>query len=319
MANSAERATRAAIDLAWSLWRELGVPGVVRRHEGWLVVPEPLILFTGALQDRDRRLRDQAVAWCVEYLPLISTSALRHTYTRERWPVSAVADIAATMAREARANWIGREVGSPFPVAARLEPSGAPFAAPSGLTLRIRSAFGVGARAEVLRALLVNYPIEPTMAELADAAFATKRHTADAVQHLEWSGLVDVDRRHQPYRLRLRTPDELTALVQPLPHVTAEWGPLLRLVGGFVQVLVDIAESPDDLAAPELHRRLRHLDDQVSRLRLDPPPLISGSGYRDAVSDWLVDIIEGLAAGRETGPSVKSVQGSRGFNGFGIR
>lgn len=314
MANSAERATGAAVDLAWSLWRELGVPGVVRRHEGWLVVPEPLILFTGALQDRDRRLRDQAVAWCVEYLPLISTSALRHTYTRERWAVSAVADLAATMAREAGAHWVGREVGSPFPVAARVEPWGAPLAAPSGLTLRIRSAFGVGARAEVLRALLVNHPVEATMAELAEAAFATKRHTADAVQHLEWSGLVDVDRRHQPFRLRLRKPEDLAELVQPLPSVTAEWGPLLRFIAGSVGGLADIEELTDEIAAPELHRRLRHLDDQASRLRLEPPPQISGTGYRAAMSEWLVDIIEGVAAGRAAGPLAGTVQGSRGFN-----
>ena len=314
MADSADRVAGAAVDLAWSLWRELGVPGVVRQHEGWLVVPEPLILFTGALRDRDRRLRDQAVAWCVHYLPLVSTTALRHTYTRERWPVSVIADTAATMAREARANWVGREEGSPFPVSARFEPWGDPFAEPGGLTLRIRSAFGVGARAEVLRALLLEYPAEPTMAELADAAFATKRHTADAVQHLEWSGLVAVDRRRQPFRLRLRKRDDLAALVQPLPSGTADWGPLLRFVAGCVEALTDIAELPEELAAPELHRRLRHLGDQVSRLRLEPP-VVSGSGYRAVTSEWLVDIIDRLAAGRGKNPLVRTVDGSRGFHG----
>jgi hypothetical protein len=88
---------RLAIDLAWSLWRELGVPGPVRRHEGWLVVPEPLIVFTAALGDRDRRLRDNAVAWCAAHRSLVSARALANTFAREGWQTDDLADFAATL------------------------------------------------------------------------------------------------------------------------------------------------------------------------------------------------------------------------------
>ena len=38
------------LDLAWSLWTELGVAGVQRRHQQYLIVPEELILMHCVLE-----------------------------------------------------------------------------------------------------------------------------------------------------------------------------------------------------------------------------------------------------------------------------
>jgi hypothetical protein len=43
------------IDLAWSLWTGLGVPGQIDNHGDCAVDPEPLILFTAGLRDADPR------------------------------------------------------------------------------------------------------------------------------------------------------------------------------------------------------------------------------------------------------------------------
>ncbi len=315
MGVNAEHAVAAAVDLAWSLWRELGVPGPIRRHDDWTVVPEPLILFTAALRDHDRRLRNQAVAWCAQHMALVSTSALRHTYTRERWPVAAIADVAATMAQRSGARWPGCDVGRPFQVAEVLEPWGSPLAERSTFPLRVRAALGVGARAESVRALLLLYPCEPTIAELSDATFATKRQTAYAVEHLEWAGIADVDRRNQPYRVRLRRPAQLVGLFAPMPAVTTEWGPLLRVMTGVVEALNDVATMPVGMAGAELHRRLRNLDDQLARLRLEQPRRAPEDGYLDATTEWLVSLITDVASGIRTLPFVWRVQVQEEVNG----
>ncbi len=64
--------------LGWSLWTELGVSGVVRKHRHHAIDPEPLIIYTAALQDIDPRLRDESTDWCTRYHTFISKTRLRN-------------------------------------------------------------------------------------------------------------------------------------------------------------------------------------------------------------------------------------------------
>src|SRR5438105_10743511 len=66
------------LDLAWSLWAELGVSSWTRRHQQWAIDPEPLILFTAYVSESDRRLRDEAVDWCIRYGSYVSATRLRN-------------------------------------------------------------------------------------------------------------------------------------------------------------------------------------------------------------------------------------------------
>src|SRR6516165_4421831 len=58
--------------LAWSLWTEVGVAGLERRHRDFLIGLEELIILTAALSEFDPRLRDEALDWCVQYHRFIS-------------------------------------------------------------------------------------------------------------------------------------------------------------------------------------------------------------------------------------------------------
>ncbi len=59
---------RHAADLAWSLWTELGVPGVIRRHASLVVDPEPLLVATPELARTDQRLQDEVLRWWKAHL-----------------------------------------------------------------------------------------------------------------------------------------------------------------------------------------------------------------------------------------------------------
>src|SRR5438128_8988025 len=63
--SSSEQIREHILDLVWSLWAELGVSSWIRRHQQWAIDPEPLILFTVQIGDADRRLRDEALDWCI--------------------------------------------------------------------------------------------------------------------------------------------------------------------------------------------------------------------------------------------------------------
>lgn len=291
-------AAAAAVDLAWSLWGELGVPAPVRRHHGWIVVPEPLIVYTAALGDRDRRLRDNAVLWCVTHVSLVSARALMSTYTRERWGVGDVQDFAATMQQMAGVRWPGASVGTAFAVSAKTVGPMGRLDAPSQMGLRLRALLGVGARAEVIRVLLTTTRTEHTLSELAGAAMATKRQVADAVDQLSWAGVVTVDRRRQPYEVRLAARSELRRLVAPPPTTCPDWGPLLRLVFAAVAALEGTDELSEELAAAQLHRVLRDREDQLARLDLSPPPSRPATTYGPRVRAWLHDLVQSLAEGQ---------------------
>ena len=75
---SAESAHRWALDLAWSLWTELGVSGQRRRHSEVGVDLEPLIVATAYLSRFDARLRDESLDWCVLNVSYVSSDRLRN-------------------------------------------------------------------------------------------------------------------------------------------------------------------------------------------------------------------------------------------------
>ena len=58
--------------LAWSLWTEIGVAGLERKHRTFSVAPEELIILTSVLAEFDPRLRDESLDWCTRYHCFIS-------------------------------------------------------------------------------------------------------------------------------------------------------------------------------------------------------------------------------------------------------
>lgn len=59
--------------LAWSLWTEIGVAGLERKHQSFAVAPEELIMLTSIISDFDPRLRDEALDWCCKYNSFVFT------------------------------------------------------------------------------------------------------------------------------------------------------------------------------------------------------------------------------------------------------
>jgi len=67
-----------ALDLAWSLWSELGVDGMRRRHDWQALDLEALIIFTSYIGNSDSRLRANSIDWCIANARLASAFRLRN-------------------------------------------------------------------------------------------------------------------------------------------------------------------------------------------------------------------------------------------------
>src|SRR5258706_2317454 len=130
-----------ALDLAWSLWAELGVDGGARRHDWQAIDLEPLIIFTAQLGATDSRLRASTIDWCIANARFASAFRLRNLALRAR--AGARVDFGrypATVSAHAKAAWPGQ--GDPLTLF-HPERIGSPdLRRPSLVQLRLRALAG---------------------------------------------------------------------------------------------------------------------------------------------------------------------------------
>lgn len=178
-----ERVIEAALDLLWSQWAELGVPGLRSSSHDVVVSPVDLVLFTpGILEDRDARLAGLVQAWCARHGARTFGSrelGVRRAALPE--PARRVFDSWTAVLREAS--------GGPWPVPEQpLRGGGPPISDRDvpfrsdrrpAVHLRARSLFGIGVRADLVCALL---KADAEKRALASPDVAHLGHSPRAVQ-----------------------------------------------------------------------------------------------------------------------------------------
>jgi len=225
--------TDNAIALAWSLWAEMGVSGWQRNHASHAIDPERLILFTAFLGDTDPRLRDESTDWCIAYGRYVSAARLRNLLATQTPEVRATfAGMAATVNAHSNLRWPGAAQTRPY---TRTQRSAiADFTGPSLVVLRLRALFGVGARAEVLRAFLADPAARFSAADVAPDAGYTKRNIAEAMDALRTAGLLRVQALRNQRLFGLADAAWLTSLPGGLPEAWPRWSSVFRVLEGLI-------------------------------------------------------------------------------------
>jgi len=217
-----------SVALAWSLWSELGVSGWGHTHRTWFVDPEPLILWTAWLGDRDARLRDEVTDWCVTFGSWISGSRLANLLARtDSETTSRFGELAATVAAHSTLRWRGSTKPRSFEPTGRSRLEG--FRAPSQVSLRLRGVFGVGARAEIMRVLLSTQDALAA-ADLADEIGFGKRIVSLTLEELRQSGVLREHRVRNRLHYRLHDRTAWSSVLGALPTVWPRWSGILPLL-----------------------------------------------------------------------------------------
>lgn len=212
-------------ELAWSQWSQLGVSAAPPSQRAQAAAdPEALLLFTLEIGRDDPRLFDEALDWLLLHEPWISTHRLRGLCAgpADTALVAAALDWSAawgprgkTTVRtisatgDARGQALFRGMAEPVrgqPLDAAFEGRGfsrppltpsrksqpADLGSPIAFALRLRRIFGVGARAEVVRALLtIGAPRLQGQVIAASAGF-TARNVREALATLVEAMVVDM-------------------------------------------------------------------------------------------------------------------------------
>lgn len=275
------------IHRAWIQWIALGVDAVGERDDA-VVDPEALIALTAELGDADARLRDLSTDWCVTFGRYVNGSRLKQVVRELRTPQGAIGEYVATvaagggpawpMATQPRADYARRSkarVDSALP--------------PARLRIRLRAAFGVNARADVLAALLASFPGGLSVADLARQTRFTKPNVASAVDALVLAGLLTARTAGNERRISLAKGAILPGLRPPLPQ--PDW---ISRFGVALEVLR--FTERDDMSTPvraiEARRVVDSAIDRISAEGIPNPNLDAlGDEFGTAFDRWLVDFV----------------------------
>lgn len=272
------------VALAWGGWVELGVSGWGATHGDWAVDPEPLIIFTAWLGDRDARLRDEATDWCIRYATRVSKVRLKNLVQAQPEEVRrSFGEFAATVTEYSGVSWPRATTPRAYRVTGKSTLP--PLDRASLAWLRLRAVFGLGARTEVLRFFLTDPRATVSVARLARWTGYAKRNVAEACEVLHEAG----ELRAKTIGNRFAYSLARGALVRgftDLPPVRPDWTAVCNVARELAELEAETQRSSVKTVPVKVHQALARLERPLDDLGVDSVPArLRGAAVWDAVID----------------------------------
>ena len=288
-----KRIAKLVVDFGWSLWSELGVPGVVRHHAHVAIDPEPLIVFSPWLFRDDARLQEEVVRWCVAHADRISASRLHGLVKTASPDVSSAFHKLTTTLQAHGVPWTKTAAKATDPTSPTTKPLALPTTRPALIRLRLRALAGVGARADVLAELLGHHGRWLIASDLHHLGYS-KSNVARVLGELADAGIVDSRADKNAVGFKLATP----LLGQLLHGQRLAWPPWAALLA-FVE---DAQRLRDDQGKSEVVRRVAapkaaaRFDAACAALDLERP-VASAADPWSAVVVWAEEQLSAIVDG----------------------
>jgi DNA-binding transcriptional ArsR family regulator len=295
-----------ALELAWSLWGELGVDGMRRRHDWQAIDLEPLIIFTSYIGNTDSRLRANSIDWCIANARFASAFRLRNLAEQASPAMNeAFGRYAATVKEHAKVPWPGH--GDPLALWAS-EHIGTPdLRRPSLIQLRLRALVGVSARAEILKLMLAEPSRGHVASELAEAAGYGKGSVAQALDLLTMAGILYVQPAANRLVYRLAHPSELAGALQWLPAVFPDWWPIFKVTEALAEFAHGAPTAPGARAALA-QRLLQRIEPDLKRLGIaEQVPRSTGPASYPEFENWAITFLADHSGRGEMTPAAREV------------
>jgi hypothetical protein len=286
------------LDTLWSQWHELGVASTVpRRHSDDFVDPEPLIAFTAIHGDFDPRLRDESIDWVLDHGTYLSKARLKNVLRSwGRLEDPRFREYAATVNAHGGAGWAAANA-KPLAFRPRNRSLLEDLTRPSLISLRIRAIFGVGARAELIRAFLSRPRSAMTAADLSSETSYGKRNVLNELEPLRFARVLTSFRAANSDRFSLARADPVEALVGPLPARFTRWAQTFAVLDALLELVRQSTKRSALQNAINAVRLIQEHKDLFASAEIHPPPLPSGPQAWPVFIEWAVERARALAAG----------------------
>lgn len=286
------------LDLAWSLWTELGVQGHKRKHQNCLISLEELVLLTAILADEDPRLRDESLDWCSQYHHFLSISRLKSIIKEFEEDVKeSFSKYSSLLNSISQAHWPIFQEFTPFPIKLSHKSCLRPLESPALFNIRARSLFGTGARADLVTFFLTQEDRDFSISDTAEIGYS-KRNLSVILEELWLSGLVDKSLLRNQQRFRLLKREQLMKVLAPLPKYAPSWLYIIQVIASLRQCLKRIEKSSESTQVVDIRNLLSALNEKLKKLKLSPP-LFEGDipKYLKVFDQWLMNIASKISQG----------------------
>ena len=294
----------ALLGFGWSLFTELGVPGVLRSHRQVVLDPEPIVVAIPALFEIDPRLRDQVYSWCATHSDRLSISRI-NGLSRRLSSHNRVAfhGFAATLREHSGVKWSDKGQ-PPWNCVPEVNARRLPMERPALLCFRIRTLCGVGARADVLNEMIWRSSTWTRASDLSGLGYS-KRTVAGILSDLHESGIARQLSVGNALTFQLAHRDDLVSVLDAGDLAFLNWERVMSLVLMFLELSHLGHKNPMARRVEANKRRgpLRALSDELG---LETPPITSGnsSAWGDLMS-WAIHCARDLSCGASSFLQIK--------------
>lgn len=294
---------KALLDLAWSLWTELGVAGVKQNHQDHLIWIEELIIFTSVLSEIDPRLRNESLDWCVKYHKFISVSRLKSLLKNFHGLVEQpFSQYASNFNQFSIAKWPVITATQPEKIKLSCKSSLKQQRSPSLLDIRARSIFGTGARADLVAFFLTHPNMSFSIAEVAAIGYS-KRNLSEVLESLYDGNLFDRVMQGNQFRYRIKAND----LLAPNPKKAPSWDLIFKVLLTLRACLYRTENLAESTKVVEIRSALKGLEKTLQKLGYEAPAFKNDFAlYLKQFAQWLLELTQ-VAISLDFGHSKKNL------------
>lgn len=280
------------LDLAWSLWTELGVAGVFRRHQNTLILVEELVLLTSVLSEIDPRLRDEAMDWCARYHHFISVSRLKSILEDYEGLIEEpFSQFSSTLNAIAKLNWPIFVEKTPLKLFLSQKSVLRPHASAALLNIRARGIFGIGSRADLITFFLVHAEKDFSITELTETGYS-KRSLAEILEDFHFCKLFNQFTQGNQQRYRLNKDSPLFEMLKPIPKHTKSWRLIFKVLLTLRDCLKRTKDFSESSKVVEIVNCMAQLKPSLQKLDLNFPIFTDDfslylQSFNQTLLDWV--------------------------------
>jgi len=284
------RLRRALVDRAAAQWIALGV-ALAGPEDETVVDLEALIALTAEVGDDDSRVREGAIDWCAAYGEAVHVGRMRVVAAEMGVPGDRLGPFAALVAEAGGPRW-PVATQPPYRYRSRGKVHVRDLRGPARRQWRLRAAYGVNARADILAALILRADHYITLADLARATRFTKRNVAVTTRSLQLACLVEIERVGNEQRVRLSRDPLFRAWLGVVPQaLDLDWP--ARFAAALEALRFASAErtTAPVVRAIDARALVERLGPAIRRLGLPEPDTAALGGAFDGAFDrWLDEL-----------------------------